>query len=110
MTCPQCGAKWPEGAARCPECDVELVDQRGRAAQDTAEWMEDIVVLETTDEGQLMVARSLLEAEGIPCFAEGEEGRQLISTGPVRLRVRVGHLEAARALLAHLEPTGPSEE
>ena len=109
MICPQCGAKYPQGASRCPECDVELVDQAARVPQDTAEWVGDVVVLETTDEGQLMVARSLLEAEGIPCFAQGEEGQQLIGAGPVRLRVRLGHQEAARALLAHLEPTGPSE-
>jgi predicted ATP-dependent serine protease len=110
MICPQCGAKYPQEATRCPECGVELVDQAARAPQDMAEWVDDVVVLETTDEGQLMVARSLLEAEGIPCFAQGEEGQQLIGAGPVRLRVRVGDREAARALLAHLEPTGPSEE
>ena len=109
MICPQCGAKYPQGATRCPECDVELVDHAARAPQDMAEWVGDVVVLETTDEGQLMVARSLLEAEVIPCFAQGEEGQQLIGAGPVRLRVRLGHQEAARALLAHLEPTGPSE-
>jgi hypothetical protein len=72
------------------------------------EWADDVVVLETTDEGQLMVARSLLEAEGIPCFAEGEEGQQLIGAGPVRLRVRLADQDAARALLAHLQPSEPS--
>jgi hypothetical protein len=86
------------------------VDQATRATRDTAEWLDDVVVLETTDEGQLMVARSLLEAEGIPCFAQGEEGQQLIGAGPVRLRVRLADQKAARALLAHLEPTGPSQE
>ena len=110
MICPQCGATYPEGVERCPECDVELVDQAARAPQDTVEWVDDVVVLETTDEGQLMVARSLLEAEGIHCFAVGEEGQQLIGAGPVRLRVRVGDQEAARALLAHLEPAGPGGE
>ena len=110
MSCPKCGAKYPQGATRCPECNVELVDQAAGAPQDLPEWMDDVVVLETSDEGQLMVARSLLEAEGIPCFAHGEEGQQLIGAGPVRLRVRLADQQAARALLAHLEPTGPSEE
>lgn len=107
MICPQCGAEYPQGARRCPECDAELP---GVAAQNAAEWVDDVVVLETTDEGQLMVARSLLEAEGIPCFAQGEEGRRLIGAGPLRLRVRPGDQEAARALLAHLEPIEPGEE
>jgi hypothetical protein len=100
MKCPRCGATCPEGAERCPECNYELASQR--SAQDVAEWVDDVVVLETTDEGQLMVARSLLEAEGIPSFAEGEEGQQLIGAGPVRLRVHVGDERAARALLAQM--------
>lgn len=108
MNCPRCGAECAQDAKRCPECDAVLVELTDRAARDTAEWADDVVVLETTDEGQLMVARSLLEAEGIPSFAEGEEGQQLIGAGPVRLRVRLGDQEAARALLAHLEPTEPS--
>jgi putative signal transducing protein len=110
MICPQCVARYPQGVTRCPECDVELVDEAVRAPQDIAEWMDDVVVLETTDEGHLMVARSLLEAEGISCFAHGEEGQQLMGAGPVRLRVRLADQEAARALLAHLEPTEPSDE
>lgn len=110
MNCPRCGAEYPQGARRCPECDVELLDQATRATRDTAEWVDDVVVLETTDEGQLMIARSLLEAEGIHCFAQGEEGRQLIGAGPVRLRVRLGDQTAARALLAHLQPGEPSQE
>ena len=86
------------------------MDQVAQASQDIAEWVDDVVVLETTDEGQLMVARSLLEVEGIHCFAVGEEGQQLIGAGPLRLRVRVGYQKAGRALLAHLGPTGPSKE
>jgi predicted ATP-dependent serine protease len=110
MICPQCGAKYPQGITRCPECDVELVDETVEAARDITEWMDDVVVLETTDEGHLLVARSLLEAEGIPSFAHGEEGQQLMGAGPVRLRVRLADQEAARALLAHLEPPEPSDE
>jgi predicted ATP-dependent serine protease len=109
MICPQCGAKYPRGVTRCPNCDVDRVDHAVRP-QETTEWVDDVVVLETTDEGQLMVARSLLEAEGIRCFAQGEEGQQLIGAGPVRLRVHVGDQAAARALLAHLKPTRPSHE
>lgn len=110
MTCPECGAKYPEGVTRCPDCDVDLVEESGQATGETVEWVGDVVVLQTTDEGQLMVARSLLQAEGIPCFAQGEEGQQLMGAGPVRLRVRLADHEAARALLAHLEPTGQREE
>jgi hypothetical protein len=110
MICPKCGAQYPRGATRCSKCHAELVDDTARAPRDAAEWVDDVVVLETTDEGQLMIARSLLEAEGIACFAQGEEGQQLIGAGPVRLRVRVGDQKAARALLAHLQPTGRGDK
>jgi hypothetical protein len=86
------------------------MEQPARGPHDEAEWVDSVVVLETTDEAQLMVARSLLEAEGIHSFAQGEEGQQLIGAGPVRLCVRVGDQKAARALLAHVERAGPSEE
>lgn len=110
MICPQCGAECPQGVTRCPECGAELVGEAARAPREAVEWVDDVVVLETMDEGQLMVARSLLEAEGIRCFAQGEEGQQLIAAGPVRLRVRLADEDAARALLARLESSGPSEE
>ena len=109
MICPECGAKYPQGATRCPECDIEVVDEAARAPQDVPEWVDDVVVLETTDEGPVEVARSLLEAEGIHSFAQGEEGRKLIGAGPLRLRVRLDDENAARALLAHLESAGPTE-
>jgi len=116
MKCPECGANFPQGASRCPECGVEFVDVAVRASHqapepvDDVEWIDDVVVLETTDEGQLMVARSLLEAEGIPCFTQGEESQRVIGAGPLRLRVPLDQEEEARALLAHLEPIGSSDE
>jgi hypothetical protein len=109
MICPQCGAQYPAGTTRCPECDVELVEQTAQGS-DHPEWTDDVVVLETTDEVQLMVARSLLEAESIPCFTEGEGGQRLMATGPIRLSVRAEDEEAARALLAHMEPAESGEE
>ena len=110
MNCPQCGARYSAETRRCPTCDVELTEKPAQRPRDEAKWVDDVVVLETTDESTLLVARSLLEAEGIPCFAQGEEGQQLLGAGPMRLRVRVGNQKAARALLAHLQPAEPSKE
>lgn len=110
MICQECGAENLPGATRCPECGAELTDETARTPHDSAEWVDDVVVLETTDEGELMVARSLLEAEGIPCITQGEESQRVIGAGPLRLRVPLDDEEEARALLAHLEPAGPSDE
>lgn len=101
MTCPQCGATCADDAARCPECNH--VFAAAVEAEDAPEWNEGVIVLETSDEGQLMVARSLLDAEGIRSFADGEEGQQLIAAGPIRLRVPAEDQQAARALLSHLD-------
>lgn len=100
MICPQCGAGNPEGARQCSKCDAMLVEGTSRSSGDKAEGANDIVVLETTDETRLLAARSLLEAEGIPCNTRGEEGRSLIGAGPMRLSVTVANEAAARALLA----------
>ena len=110
MTCPQCGAEYPAGTTRCRECGIDLMEQTAVDSQEEADWRADVVVLETRDESQLLVARSLLEAEGIPCFAKGEEGQQLMALGPARLCVSLEDEAAARALLAHLEPAEPGEE
>ena len=100
MMCAQCGAACPEGAERCEACGAALSVAAGGEAGEPAE----VVVLETTDEAQLMAARALLEAEGIECVAPGEDGRRLIGAGPMRLVVESGQAEAARALLTTLVP------
>ena len=68
-------------------------------------------MLETSDPSLLAIARSLLEAEGIPSFARGEllqdflgigrmgSGENLVA-GPVGLEVPSERAEEARALLA----------
>jgi len=87
-----------------PNRGVELAEDSTRDSRDEAEWVNDVVILETNNESELTVARSLLEAEGIFCFAPGEEGQRLIGAGPMRLCVPVEHEERARALLAHIGP------
>src|SRR5258706_11941824 len=104
MICPRCATEYASGTTRCPACNVELVEATAAQVDTESDWSEDVVVLETVDESQLMVARSLLEAEGIPCFAPGEDSRQLVAAGPARLCVSPANEAAARALLEHLEP------
>ncbi len=109
MFCPQCRTEYRPGIARCPECGVDLVEQLPQG-HDEAEWVEFVPVLESTDETRLEVARSLLDAEGIPCLVQAEEGQAVIPAGPVRLCVRPEDEEAALALLEHLEPLDTPEE
>jgi hypothetical protein len=120
MFCPRCRSGYPEGITRCPDCDLELIGELPPPARDEAEWVDLVTVLETGDPSLLLVAKSLLDAENIPSFAEGEgineglgAGRIAeadIPMGPGRLRVHLEDVEAARELLANLQPLDETEE
>jgi len=114
MFCPECGTEYQPGVTTCPECGAALVETRPSEARDEAEWQDLVPVLRTGDASLMMVAKSLLEAERIPFHMDGEgiqeqlgagdaPGQEL-ATGPGRLSVRPEDAEAARDLLAHLQP------
>ncbi len=70
---------------------------------------DEVVVLRTDDGGLLAVAKSLLDAEGIPCMESGEELGTAVTgsnpiAGPTELRVPADRAQEARELLAqHVE-------
>ena len=115
MYCPQCGLEHVAGSTLCPDCGGALTAEPPTTVPEpSAEWQELETVLETGDPTLIPVARSLLEAEGIPCFATGEGLQEFLGwgripsginllTGPVKLQVPPGRSEEARALLQSLE-------
>ncbi|MBI5711573.1 MAG: DUF2007 domain-containing protein [Candidatus Eisenbacteria bacterium] len=113
MYCPRCGAEYHEGIESCADCRVALVEKRPTPAHDEAEWVDLITVLTTDEESQLKVVRSLLEAEGIPCYVQGEVAEETLPVGRlgVQVQVRPQDAESARELLAakDLLFTGPDE-
>ena len=112
MFCPECGTEYPAGVTRCTTCDVELVESP--AVADETEWTDLVTVLETGDPSLLLVAKTLLEAEHIAAFAEGQDVQESLGAGrvpeadvpmgPGRLRVRPQDADAARELLRNLQP------
>ena len=120
MHCPRCRMEYAPGVTRCPDCDVALLEGPPPQARDEAEWVELVTVLETADPSLLMVAKSLLDVENLPSFVEGEgvyeglgAGRVAeadLPMGPGRLRVHPQDAEAARELLANLQPLDEPEE
>lgn len=118
MYCPGCDVEYEPGIERCPVCGAELVEAAPAAPPDEAEWVDLVTVLKTADASLLLVAKSLLDAEGVPSFAEGEGVQESLGAGriaasdlplgPGRLRVRPEDVERARELLASLQP-GPAE-
>ena len=117
MHCPGCDIEYEPGITRCPACGAELTDTPspgGAGPRDEEEWVDLVTVLKTADASLLLVAKSLLDAEGVPCFAEGEGVQESLGAGriaasdlplgPGRLRVHPEDAERARELLASLQP------
>ncbi len=109
MFCPQCGAEYREGVTTCADCAVALVE-RAPEKVDEPEWQDLVTVLRTSDEAELAVVRSLLEAEGIRCLLRGEGvqevvgfgrvGGENLALGLVDVQVPAEQADAARELLA----------
>jgi hypothetical protein len=120
MHCPRCRTEYEPGVTRCSACELDLAEGPAPPEQDAPEWVELVTVLETGDPSLLLVTKSLLDVEGIPSFVEGVgvyEGlgagriaESDLPMGPGRLRVRPENVEAARELLASLQPLAETED
>jgi hypothetical protein len=118
MNCPECGTRNEPGVAACAQCGAALPEAAGNGPPDEAQ----VTVLRSSDTAFFAVARSLLEAEGIPCVARGDLVQDFLgwgrlpwganlATGPASLEVPSSRAEEALALLAKVsvEP-GPDFE
>jgi hypothetical protein len=120
MHCPRCRTEYEPGITRCPDCGLDLAEGAAPPEGGEPEWVELVTVLETADPSLLMVTKSLLDVEGVPSFVEGVgvleglgAGRIAgddLPMGPGKLRVRPEDADAARALLANMQPLSDTEE
>ena len=64
-------------------------------------------LLETRNQGDIAVVKSILESEGIPCFVQGEQLSGVLPFGvEVRIMVPAERLEEARDLIRDLTFSG----
>jgi hypothetical protein len=85
MICPICKSEYRHGFNRCADCDEPLVDS---LAEDAAADRDELVmVLKTTDPALLPVAKSVLEAAGVPHVVQGEAGINVFPLGAAASRV-----------------------
>jgi len=116
MFCPQCESEFREGFTTCADCGVALVDRLSVRQEETDEEPT-VTVLETGDPGELALAHSLLEAEGINAVFAGEGIQSLfgmgslgagfnIAVGPAHVRVLAHDAERANEILAELKEHG----
>lgn len=101
MFCPNCRAEYGEGIIQCADCKVDLVPEL--PTEDTAEYV-DLVVLETyPDRTEAELAKGLLASGGVDAVIYGDEyggyAPALSFSEGVQLMVKRADLVNARMIL-----------
>ena len=114
MFCPVCRSEYREGFTSCADCGVDLVPALPPERHSSPDDVALVPVFEASDEAVLMVARSLLDGEGIPYFVKndllqnmlgaGRLGGGNLVTGPAVVVVREDDAADAAKLLEDLKP------
>jgi hypothetical protein len=110
--CPVCGDEYQAGFTRCDECNASLVETLEPPPE--VPPIDLTTVLETGDQSLAVVARSVLQAAGIPSIARNERLQNLfgwgsvgtgysVAMGPIKIQVSGEDADVARELLK----TGP---
>ncbi len=120
MICPNCKAEYREGYTVCADCEVPLVEKLPADEQPEEPEMELVTVFDTGEPADVLVAKSILQAEGIEFFAKDEGVQDLFGAGrlgsgfntmagQVEIQVRPEDADRARQLLERLDE-GEDEE
>nr|BAL59678.1 hypothetical protein HGMM_OP4C314 [Candidatus Acetothermum autotrophicum] len=96
--CPQCRYEYQAGLRRCPDCDIELVDELSPEAQLPPSGPL-VTVYIAQDMLEANVVKTFLEEAQIEAFIGYDMG-SAYPIGPVEVRVAETHAEEARELIA----------
>ncbi|RPI28255.1 MAG: DUF2007 domain-containing protein [Acidobacteria bacterium] len=113
MICPNCKAEYREGYTVCSDCEVPLVEKLTEEEQPEPE-LELVTIFDTGEPADVLVAKSILEAEGIEFYAKDEGVQDMFGAGrlgagfntmagQVEIQVRPEDAERARDLLKRLD-------
>lgn len=104
MFCPKCGDEFRPGFAKCPDCEIALVDDP--PAKSDAPDDEEMVTVATFENAfEASAARSALESRGIPAFAPADNIGSFSRLGPIgwaEVKVRRQDRHRAAKLLKSL--------
>jgi hypothetical protein len=100
--CPECRREYREGFTTCSDCNVPLVSELPPEAEpDFIDYKE---VLSTNSPSDRALIRSILDAEGITYFFQGEYVSAYVYNAiPVRLMVKEDQVQRAVDILKDLE-------
>ena len=105
MICPECKAEYREGYTKCADCEVELVDTIALENEEPSKPEEIIfeTVMTSFNQGEIALAKSLLESNNIQCFVQGESFNSLFRTSiPVSIKVPGEYSNQAKEVLKEL--------
>lgn len=102
MFCPQCATEYQAGVATCADCNMPLVPDQPAAVAD--ELIEAEEILATYNVGDILMIKSLLDANGIPYLLHGETFAVIDPLiQPARLLVPPAWAAQVRELLQDLD-------
>jgi hypothetical protein len=105
MICPECKAEYRDGFDKCSDCDVDLVDKIVTETEEYSEVEETRfkTVMTSFNQGEIALAKSLLESSNIQYFIQGESFNSLLTTSiPVWIKVTEEDFNKATAILKEL--------
>jgi len=98
--CPECKAEYVKGISRCPQCDVQLVEDQ--QVEDPFRKIELEVVFKTAKPVMIQIVHSILEDAGISYKTKSEGLQSFLGLGEVKFQVLKEDAETARELLKDL--------
>ena len=107
MFCPICKAEYRQGFTRCNDCDVDLVEtlppEPSESTPEFVDYAEYKEVLTTFNPMDIAFIKSILDAEGITYFVQGEHFLNVRPLAlPARLMVKIDQEEQAVEILKDL--------
>jgi len=104
MFCPKCKAEYREGFETCSDCDLKLVHEL--PPEPDPEFVEYQELLFTYNPFDIALLKSLLDAEGINYFFQGEHFSYVRPLAiPVRLMVGKDQISMAAEIIKDLDLT-----
>lgn len=107
MFCPNCRTEYREGITVCADCGTPLVDA---LEPDDATYVELVTVYTTSNQSDLLIAKSMLEEAGIEYFAKNDSLVDLFgrvgynpAIGPIEIQVRPEDADAAQEILLAMD-------
>lgn len=102
MFCPKCKTEYQPGFERCADCDLELVHELPAESELEHEEFEEL--LSTYNPQDMALLKSLLEAEGITHFFQGEHSSYVLPIPiPIKLMVAKSEIKKASEVVRDLK-------